>query len=158
GGVSQTYTITVKNTGTQTWNATGTQIVRLGVEFGTASDWPHEWGERGEGFYLPYDGAPGQSVTMTVTVTPPNTAGPSVRRPRVVKENVAWFQQIQKTNVTANTLAPAYSSNPPTNWQAGQTRNYSVTVTNTGTLTWNATGTQIVRLGVEFGTASDWPH
>src|SRR5205085_9983968 len=85
--------------------------------------------------------------------------GTYVLRHRMVKENVAWFDQIQKTTVTVGPpLAASYSSSPPTAWSPGETKTYAITVTNTGAQTWNAGGTNIVRLGVQFGSASDYPH
>jgi len=42
-------------------------------------------------------------------------------------------------------------------WRAGETRTYSVTLTNAGSAAWNAHGSEIVRLGVHFGGDSDVP-
>ncbi|MEK6226823.1 MAG: IPT/TIG domain-containing protein, partial [Chloroflexota bacterium] len=99
-GQTQTYTISVTNTGSQTWNATGANPVRLGVHFGTTDDgWGVGWATD-QRFGLPADLAPGASVTLTVAVTAPGTSGSYVLRHRMVKEYVAWFDQIQKTNVT----------------------------------------------------------
>ena len=44
-------------------------------------------------------------------------------------------------------------TNTPTSWTAGQTLTYDVTVTNTGTQTWNAAGANPVDLGVHFAAA-----
>jgi hypothetical protein len=52
-------------------------------------------------------------------------------------------------------LAALYSSNTPATVVAGQTWFYTVTVTNVGTKTWRATGTNRVRLGVYFAGDSD---
>ena len=52
-------------------------------------------------------------------------------------------------------LAASYSSSPPTTVTPGQTITYTMTVTNTGTQTWNATGTNVVHLGVYFSGTSD---
>jgi hypothetical protein len=149
----------VTNTGSQTWNAGGTNIVRLGVHFGNASDFPGDGWVTDQRFFLPNDVAPGAVATIQVNVTAPTTPGTYILRHRMVKENVAWFNQIQKVNAAVgNVLGASYSSSPPATWSAGETRAYDVTVTNTGSQTWNAGGTNIVRLGVHFGTASDWPH
>lgn len=250
-GETKTYSIKVTNTGTATWNAGGTNPVRLGVHFGTSSDFPHSGWATDERFWLPNDVAPGASVTLNVVVTAPATAGSYVLRHRMVKENISWFNDIQKTNVTVgaatatatppalptntrtntpiaatptqtrtntpgaatptrtntpvpptstrtntpvsptNTSVPptltatpipptntpvpptnipptatpstsglsaSYQGNIPTKWKAGETKQYNITITNTGTQTWNAGGTNIVRLGVHFGTESDYPH
>jgi hypothetical protein len=73
---------------------------------------------------------------------------------------VAWFAQMQKSTVMVNPatdLAASYSSTPPTSWTTGQTQTYSVTLTNTGSQTWNATGVDRVVLSVHFGTSDDIP-
>jgi len=159
GGQAQTYAITVTNTGTQTWNATGTNRVRLGIQFGTSSDNPGEGWSTDQRFGLPADLAPGASVVLNVSVTPPLDPGNYVLRHRMVKEGVGWVAQIQKTNVSVGPppLAASYSSSPPTAWTGGQSQNYAITLTNTGSQTWSATGTNRVRLGVAFGTSSDSP-
>lgn len=158
-GETKTYNVTVTNTGSQTWNAGGTNIVRLGIHFGSASDFPGDGWATDQRFFLPNNVAPGASVTIKASVTAPTAPGTFILRNRMVKENIAWFDQIQKVNAAVgNVLAASYNSSPPTTWSAGQTQAYNVTVTNTGSQMWNAGGTNIVRLGVHFGTASDWPH
>src|SRR5439155_859945 len=155
-GQTQTYSISVTNTGTQTWAAGGTTPVRLGVHFGTADRAGGGRVGNEQRFGLPTDLAPGASVTLSVDVTAPTTAGNFILRHRMMKEGVAWFDQIQKTNVVvsgASALAAGYTSSPPTSWTSGQTQTYSISVTNTGTQTWAAGGTTPVRLGVHFGTA-----
>jgi hypothetical protein len=102
GGQSQTYSITLTNTGSQTWNAAGPNLVRLGVHFATASDgWGVGWASD-QRFSLPADLAPGASVTLSINVTAPLGAGSYILRQRMVKEAIAWFDQIQKTNVTVS--------------------------------------------------------
>jgi glucose/arabinose dehydrogenase len=158
-GETRTYAISVTNNGLETWRAGGTNIVRLGVHFGTPSDWPHDGWATDQRFFLLGDVPPGSSVTVSASVTAPQTDGIYVLRHRMVKEDVAWFEHIHRTNVAVGAaLSASYSSSPPTAWAAGQPRTYPVTVNNTGSETWNAGGTNIVRLGVHFGTASDWPH
>jgi hypothetical protein len=112
-GATFTYNVTVQNTGTQTWNAGGNNIVRLGVQFGTASDWPHDGWATDQRFFLPNDVPSGASVTMTVTVTAPTTPGSYVLRHRTVKENVAWFNQIQKTAVVVDGTPPTVTTTSP---------------------------------------------
>jgi hypothetical protein len=153
-GQSRTYTVTVTNTGTQTWNAGGTNPVRLGLHFAASgavtggSGWLTD-----QRWVLPADVPPGGSATLSVRVTPPNTSGSYVLQAEMVKENVAWFQQVQNTNVTVFSLAASYSSAPPTAWSRGQTQTYTVTVTNTGAQTWNASGANPVHLGLHFSTS-----
>jgi len=153
---SQSYSVVVTNTGSQTWNASGPNNVRLGIHFGTDNDgWGVGWATD-QRFELPGDVAPGGSVTLPVTVTAPGVVGSYVLRHRMVKEGIAWFDQIQKTNVTVvPALSASYSSSPPTSWTANQSQSYSVVVTNTGLQTWNASGPNNVRLGIHFGTDND---
>jgi len=191
-GQTTTYAITLTNTGAQTWNAFGANQVRLAVHFGTTSDWPGDGWVTDQRFYLPADIPPGASSSIIVSVTAPSMGGSFVLRHRMVKENVAWFDQILRTNVSvaaltstptptltptstptitptplvtatptptalaSSPLAASYTSSPPATWQTGQTQSYVVTVTNTGSQTWNAHGLNAVHLGVEFGTSSDW--
>jgi hypothetical protein len=99
-GQPQTYSITVTNTGTQTWNATGPNPVHLGIYFNGSSDAIGAWASEPQRAALTTDLAPGQSETILVTVTPPSKPGTYVLRQRMVKENVAWFDQVQDTTVT----------------------------------------------------------
>jgi glucose/arabinose dehydrogenase len=153
--VGRTYSLTVTNTGTATWNATGTNPVRLGVYFGGTSDTIPTGANDPQRVNLPQDVAPGQSVTLTITIKGPTSPGNYVLRHRMIKEGVQWFADISRTNVTVQTVAAAYSGNPPTTWTVGELRTYSIQVTNTGSATWNATGAFPVKLGVYFGSSSD---
>jgi hypothetical protein len=99
-GEQKTYSVTVTNTGTQTWNAGGANLVDFGVHFGTANDTPHNGWVTDQRFALPRDVPPGDAVTLNVTVRAPDAAGSYVLRHRMVKEQVAWFNQIQKTPVS----------------------------------------------------------
>jgi hypothetical protein len=99
-GQAQTYSITLTNTGTQTWNAGGSNPVRLGVSFGTSNDTAGVGWATDQRFSLPGDLAPGASVTLSLSVTPPAGTGSYVLRQRMVKEGLAWFEQMQKTSVT----------------------------------------------------------
>ena len=151
----RTYNITLTNTGTQTWNNSGTNPVNLGIYFGDLRDAANAWTTQPKRYTLPNSVAPGQSVTMSITVQAPAAAGSYILRARMVKENVGWFDYFQKTAVTVNTLNASYSGAVPTTWSRNQQRTYSLTVTNTGVTTWNTTGTNPVMIGVYFGGASD---
>ena len=154
-GQSQTYQVTVTNTGSQTWNATGSNPVHLGIHFVNAGgSWLTD-----QRFTLPNDVAPSGSATITVNVTAPSTAGSATLAAQMVKELVAWFPQMQQSSVTVSApagpaLAAAYTSTPPTAWSTGQTQSYQITVTNTGSQTWNAGGSSPVHLGIHFINAS----
>ncbi len=98
-GQTQIYQVTVTNTGAQTWNAGGSNPVHLGVHFGTSSDGIGDGWSTDQRFTLTSDVPPGGAQTLTVAVIAPTTSGAYVLRARMVKEAVAWFDQIQKTNV-----------------------------------------------------------
>jgi glucose/arabinose dehydrogenase len=156
-GKSTTYQVTATNVGTQTWAYSGTNRVRLGVYFGGDSDAVGAWPKEPQRFAMTRNIAPGQSFTFNVTIAAPTTPGNYILRDRLVKENVAWFDTIDKINVTVGTLAANYSGTPPTTWTVGQTQSYAITVTNTGSAIWRATGPNRVRLGAWFGGSSDTP-
>src|SRR5213075_467729 len=117
-GQTVTYQVTVTNIGTQTWPAAGTNKVRLGVYFAGASDAVGAWSKEPARFALTSDVAPGKSVTFNVKVTAPSTPGTYVLRDRMVKEYVAWFQTMEKVNVSVDNLHASYSGTPPTTWSA----------------------------------------
>ena len=154
-GQSQTYQVSVTNTGSQPWNASGTNPVHLGVHFvNAAGGWLTD-----QRFTLPNDVAAGASATLTVNVTGPSAAGSLTLTAQMVKELVAWFPQTEQTSVTVSApagpaLAASYSSSPPTTWTAGQTQTYQITITNSGSQTWNASGANPVHLGIHFVNAS----
>jgi glucose/arabinose dehydrogenase len=99
-GETKTYSITLVNKGTKTWNARGTNLVDLGVYFDGTSDDIGAWASEPKRFSLPNDVAPGGSVTIQVTMTAPTAPGTYVLRHRMVKEFVNWFLPLQKTTVT----------------------------------------------------------
>jgi hypothetical protein len=150
---TQTYTMTVTNNGNQTWPATGTNPVHLGVHFKNGSGtWYTD-----QRFNLPGDLAPSASVTLSVSVTAPNTSGSLVLEYQMVKESQFWFTQFAdvSVSVTAAIWAASYSvANTPTSWSANQTLGYDVTITNSGNQAWVAGGNNPVRLGVHFANAA----
>src|SRR5438552_2881114 len=96
---TQSFSISVTHPAPQSTLSPYTTLFRSGVHFGTADDgWGAGWATD-QRFALPTDLAPGASVTLSVDVTAPTTAGNFILRHRMMKEGVAWFDQIQKTNV-----------------------------------------------------------
>ncbi|HCG02579.1 MAG TPA: hypothetical protein DEV93_18805 [Chloroflexi bacterium] len=98
-GQTQTYAVTVTNTGSSTWPSGGSNPVRLGVHFqpsggGANSPWTDQH------FSLPGDLAPNSSVTLTVSVTAPNATGNLVLEYQMIKESQFWFDQFADVNVT----------------------------------------------------------
>jgi glucose/arabinose dehydrogenase len=152
---SRTYSITVTNVGTQTWNVTGANIVQLGVYFGTSNDAVGAWTTSPRKYSLPVNVAAGQSATFNITVTAPSASGSYVLRHRFAYAGTNWFTDQLKTNVIVGIYTATYTATPSTTWTAGQAKTFSVTVTNTGNVTWNATGADAVHLAVYFGGASD---
>jgi fibronectin type 3 domain-containing protein len=166
-GQTQTYSLTVTNTGTQTWSHTGSNAVDLGIYFDGTGDGSGQWSSEPTRAYLASDVAPGQSATISVTTTAPATAGSYVLRQRLVQENIAWFGMLEATAVTVGgtpmtpALSATYSGSPPLYWQPGQTKTYTLTVTNTGSQTWYHQGPNAVDLGIYFNgtgdSAGQWP-
>jgi hypothetical protein len=178
-GQTQTYIVTVTNTGTQAWPAGASTPVHLGVHFagsgggyatsgyGTNSGWLTD-----QRYTLPGDLGPGGTVVLNISVTAPSTSGSLVLEYQMVKEGEFWFKQFADSNVVA-TASLAWQASydataTPPNWTDGQTQTYKVIVTNTGTQTWPAGTTTPVHLGVHFassrggygssgyGTSSGW--
>jgi hypothetical protein len=150
-------TVTLTNTGADTWPATGTNRVRLNVHFATApggnaaiSKWVSS-----QSYDLPADVLPGDSVSLTVNVTAPASAAQLYLEVQAYKNQQFWFGQWLTSPATVG--APAWAADynvcgAPRSWTKGQTQTFQVSLTNTGTQTWNATGTNPVRLNVHFST------
>jgi hypothetical protein len=104
---TQSYSVTVTNSGNQTWPAGGTTPVVLDVHFasvgggygtsgtGVGSGWLSE-----QRFSLANDLAPGASVSMTITVTAPASSGSLVLEYQMLKDRQFWFSQFADVNVT----------------------------------------------------------
>jgi hypothetical protein len=151
---TQTYSITVTNRGSQSWPATGPNPVQLAVHFANAgggygnSTWYSD-----QRFALPADLVSGASVTLTVSVTAPSSpTGGLTLEYLVVKQAQFWFEQFSDVNVSV--LPPWVASynvpNTPTNWVVNQTQTYSVTVTNAGSQSWPASGSNPIQVAVHF--------
>lgn len=161
-GVTRTYDVTVTNTGRSLWNASGANRVRLGVQFTTDTSPRRIVTDRR--FDLPAHVQPGESITISVPITAP-AGGTYLLRHRMVKEQVAWFDDLDDVAVTVrltpeswpSVLRATYAATPPRAWEARETSSYEVSLTNTGLVTWNADGPERVRLGVHFGARSDEP-
>jgi hypothetical protein len=154
-GQFQHYSITLTNKGTATWHASGPDRVRLGVYFGGKSDVPPSGKSAPQMVALPGDVARGESVTLEIDVVAPTKSGSYVLRQRLIQDQFGWFSNLLSTNVSVQKLSALYMVSPPTQWQAGETKTYTITLLNNGSSTWNATGPNAVHLGVYFGGASD---
>ena len=157
-GQPQTFPVTVTNGGTEIWPAGGATPVRLGFHFATAAGANPPWLTDGR-VDLPQDLAPGASVTLQVTATPPaGFNGNVVLEVRMVKEMQFWFSQAASRPVTVSALSAAAASydtaSMPILWSVGQPQTFPVTVTNSGTETWTAGGANPVQLGLHFATVA----
>src|SRR5260370_455449 len=113
---TQTYTISLTNTGNQTWPAGGSSPVHLGVHFATSGG---GYGTSGTGvgngwltdqrFALPADLTPGASVQLTITVAAPSTGGNLVLEYQMVKEFQFWFGQFSDVNMAIHSSNAADS-------------------------------------------------
>jgi len=102
--------IIVRNAGTETWSATsdheGPYSVRLGNHWRRRFWRTVRFDDRRAA--LPHDVAPGETATMGLPVTAPETAGTYVLELDMVQENVRWFAQVgSKPSRTRVTIDPA---------------------------------------------------
>src|SRR4029079_749938 len=125
--------------------------------FGKTSDTPPAANGLNGVWYvpLPQDVLPGQSVTLTFDILAPASSGTYTLRHRMFSEQDGYFNEIQRTSVSVEKLSATYTSTPPTIWQPGETKTYSITLVNKGSKTWSATSTNKVNLGVYFDGSSD---
>jgi hypothetical protein len=69
--------------------------VHLGVHFIIGGNWATD-----QRFTLPNDVLPGQSVTLTISVTAPGTNGSMTLEYEMVKESQFWFSQVSDVAVS----------------------------------------------------------
>jgi spore germination protein YaaH len=154
-GETQTFPVTVTNTGTQVWPATGYNAVQLDLHFAKSAGGSlnqKAW-LSSRTFSLPHDVSPGQSVTLNATVTAPGTPGTVLLEAEMIKEHQFWFQQWQPVTVDVSTWAASFDmTKVPTSWVVGHSQTFQVTVTNTGGFTWPSTGFTKVDLDLHFST------
>ena len=154
-GQSFTGTVTVTNTGSETWTAANNVRLRIsGSSLDTRS-------------YLPSGTsiAPGQSYTFSTNLKAPYAEGLWTLTAQMIKEGIMLFGPTMQIsiNVTAFTpitpLSAAIDSvNFPASVTAGQSVTGTVTVTNTGSETWTAENNVRLRIsGVNYDTRSYLP-
>jgi spore germination protein YaaH len=159
-GQTQSFPVSVTNSGNQTWPASGPSPVRLGLHFAGGPLQPWSSWLTDQRFALPGDLAPGQTATITVSATAPPSKSASVLEAQLLKEGQFWFFQSGPMAVTA--AAPAWVAGydlslVPHQWTPGQTQTIAVTVINTGNQVWPAGGTNPVHLGLHFAQAPGLP-
>jgi len=159
-------TITVQNNGTTPWYNSGNFPVNLGTynprdrssEFYT-SGWlsPNRSARLQEGVV-----APGQTGTFTFPIKAPHSPGLRLESSSLVAEGLGWFNQaidkninVQGTHTWSVESQAAYTNSSKStavdlnNLSPGQTAWLVVQARNTGTGTWQKTGSNPVLLGTE---------
>jgi spore germination protein YaaH len=156
---SQTFPVTVTNTGNTTWPSAGYYRADLDLHFSsrTGGSAASRYWTSSQAFSLPGDLAPGKSATVTVTVKAPPGAGSMFLEAEMIKEHQFWFKQYRAITVIA--APPGWSAaynvtTVPTAWVAGKPQTFSVSITNNGTQAWPSTGFTEVDLHVHFATSA----
>ncbi len=132
--------VTLTNTGTATWNATGTNPVNLAYHWYDASGNLLTWD--GARTALGGDVAPGALRIISAQVAAPPRMGTYQLRFALVKEGVAWFDPEpvpHDVNVVGPYAATLANAQLP-RFVAGASASVTVTVTNSGSATWTGTG------------------
>lgn len=156
-GGSASFTVTVTNVGSSTWQAGGPNPFHLGIHFISGNGtWLTD-----QRWTLPADLAPNQSTTINVRVTAPTTAGAYTLQEEMVQEGITWFWQHLDNSVSVGSspagppLVAQYSvSGQPSSFPPGGSASYSVTLTNAGSATWQAGGSNPFHLGIHFVSGS----
>ena len=101
-GQSQSVTLTVTNSGNQTWPSGGSYRVDLDVHFTTQTGGSANQAKwlTSQAYSVPGDVLPGHNETLTVTVVAPAGAGPMFLEAEMVKEHQLWFAQAGSVPVT----------------------------------------------------------
>lgn len=159
-GNQVTLKVTLKNTGTATWFATGDYPVRLGTEAPPVRD-------RNSGFYTGGNWlatnrigldqgkvAPGEEGTFTFVITATPGAGVYPEKFTPVVDNLGWLSVNDNLlwNITVNAVSYNYSwigqSNHPT-LKAGETAILELRIRNDGNTTWQSDGSFPIHLGTD---------
>jgi RHS repeat-associated protein len=127
-GESYTISVTMKNTGTDTWTAAG----NYGLAFRNSGGWNVP--------AIPVGGSypPGSSRSFTVTITAPSSPGVYSFQPCMAQGGTAFgtCATAVTTTVAARVLDAQYVSQTMTDTLATPTRAITVTMKNTGNTTW----------------------
>jgi N-acetyl-anhydromuramyl-L-alanine amidase AmpD len=103
-GQSQNVTVTVTNTGNTTWSSSGYYRVELDFHFTTQLGGATKtayWLTSNTGG-LAADLAPGNSVTVTVTVVAPSTTGSMYLEGEMITEHQFWFAEVSSVPVSVS--------------------------------------------------------
>lgn len=145
-GASVPVTVTLRNTGANTWPAANVRLSYHWVNEATGATAVWD-GNRGT---LPADVARNQQVTVPITVSAPSTPGRYRLEYDLVYEGQFWFSwrglaTLNKT-VTVGDFRATYA--PPASIVLGthEEGTVVVTITNTGSATWRPNGTPALNL------------
>jgi hypothetical protein len=111
---TSTVSVTLQNTGNWTWPAMGSNPVRLGYRWLTTDGRQVPvtlWDDIRTP--LPFDVAPGQSVTVNANVAAPRLLGPVQLHFDLVEEMVTWFSQKGIPTLKTEVHVRSYSSQEP---------------------------------------------
>jgi hypothetical protein len=162
-GATSNVTLSLTNTGSTTWNNSGANPVRLSYHWrtgacpGTASS---VWD--GLRTNLSANVAAGNSVTgLVAQVRAPSSAGTYCLQYDLVKEGLTWFSSqaagvLNKTvTISGSTYGVSWTAdNTPASMSAGASSNVTLSLTNTGSATWNNSGANPVRLSYHWRTGA----
>jgi hypothetical protein len=161
-GATSLVSLNFTNAGSLTWSPSGSNPVRAAYHWKngacpgtTTAVWD------GVRTVLPGDMSTGQSATINASVVAPPTPGTYCLVFDMVREGITWFstQGAATRQKQVTVQAPIYSVNwgansTPATMTAGTTSTISVSFTNTGSLTWNASGLNPVRLSYHWRTGA----
>ncbi len=144
----QLYTsgVTITNPGPMTWTRTGQNPVRLSYHWIDRNSGQTVVGD-GTRTDLPGDLAPGGSVSLTAQVRAPSVPGEFILKFDLVHEGVTWFSwQGVPTADSVSSIPDWYSADYQVSedfddpMRPGGTKQFTVTLTNNGSLTWRKQG------------------
>jgi hypothetical protein len=155
-GVTASFT----NAGSSTWNATGSNPVKFSYHWhnGTCAAGNPVLSYGAIHTSLASDVAPSGTVSgLSATIAAPASAGTYCLQYDLVKELVTWFswQGAATQSATVTVTAPAYAvtwgaNTLPSSIAANAATGVTVSFTNAGSTTWNATGSNPVRFSYHW--------
>jgi len=160
-GQTATVPVTITNTGSGVFPTTSGQPVNLGYHWSDASGKLVLWD--GVRTKLPADLAPGASVQLQASVTPPPNGGTFTLRFDLVQEGVAWFSakgnptgdlRVNVEGPAVKTFGATYQPQIAALAVSGAQTAVPITVTNSGNFTWNAGGATPVDLAYHWSDSA----